>query len=813
MFDSNAEPSTKPVAPANDLAFEENAALPLEASAEAAASDGLDPSMPTTQTQPVEDLASSTAHAASVTNDDADLSQSTPLASQTKVDSANDFDTKMEEVDPESEAVTAKSKATAPEPASDSLPIQSEPASDDLIKNDPMESKPNGVAELDPASDQVMAGSPLDSAPAQQAEAPNATVSSGTVRPREDDEVDEPMAKRSKIDMNGTSQPESIIPGASEKLGQAPVPAATTNGRATEAAQAKPGKPMYSTSPVTPAQRTGLLDRMKNLKKVKSAVWFLKPVDPVALNIPSYPDIIKQPMDLGTMERKLKENAYASVAEFVSDFELIVGNALQFNGPTHIVTQTAQTMEAYFRKQMESLPRADAPVPAKAVKKHAPPESKASQSRRESRSAAAPAQSPPAGGAFALQPDGTPQIRRDSATNRPSRTIRPPPTREVTYAKPKRKAFQLELKFCEHVLDELRSSKYTIYNIYFLAPVDPVALNIPQYRSIIKHPMDMQTMSQKLKQGQYEKASEFRADFELMVNNCMTFNPPPNAVRDAAVSLKQAFDQMWKDKSRWEKRNQPASQRASSASADESEGDESEEEDEENSAQLAMIAALTKQLADMQKVLATSHPKDGKKKKSKSSGKSSSRKIGSLSSAPIRPKPKVPKKPRQVTYDEKQEISNSVERMNGAQVEVLSKLIMENSEKHRNMADEEMELEIDDLPNDLQLMLLKHVRGIFGAPKQKAMSPDDLAAADDDDFEPERAPRNAGAGKRKKHKPMGKKEQMEQMAALRERIGMFKDGAAVGNSGSESPAHTGVAAQQRDSSGDDESEESESEEE
>lgn len=44
---------------------------------------------------------------------------------------------------------------------------------------------------------------------------------------------------------------------------------------------------------------------IKHLKKHRSAPPFVVPVDPVALNILDYPNIIKQPMDLGTVEHRL----------------------------------------------------------------------------------------------------------------------------------------------------------------------------------------------------------------------------------------------------------------------------------------------------------------------------------------------------------------------------------------------------------------------------------------------------------------------------------------------------------------------------
>lgn len=43
------------------------------------------------------------------------------------------------------------------------------------------------------------------------------------------------------------------------------------------------------------------------LKKNKNSWPFLDPVDPIALGIPHYPEIVKQPMDLATVTANLAE--------------------------------------------------------------------------------------------------------------------------------------------------------------------------------------------------------------------------------------------------------------------------------------------------------------------------------------------------------------------------------------------------------------------------------------------------------------------------------------------------------------------------
>ncbi|KXT13643.1 hypothetical protein AC579_4987 [Pseudocercospora musae] len=591
---------------------------------------------------------------------------------------------------------------------------------------------------------------------------------------------------------------------------------------ASEASQAPAAKShQYSKEPMTTGQLRFLIEKMKNLKKTKNSAYFLKPVDPVAMGIPTYPEVIKNPMDLSTMEQKLKSNKYKTVQEFADDFALIINNTLTFNGPNHTVTQAGMSMEAYFRKMMETVPSSDQQAKAQAKKGSPKPRAPA---RRESRSAAvttAPAPALPSAAStgassepFALQPDGTPQIRRESTTNRPARTIKPPPAKELAYAKPKRKEHQTELKFVEHVLNQLKGPKYATVNHVFLAPVDPVALDIPSYRQIVKHPMDLGTMTQKLNQGQYGRAAEFKKDFELMIQNCLAFNPAGNAVRNLGISFQREFEDLWRTKEQWEKRRKSQTVRQASVSAEEESADEEEEEEVSTHAdEAATIASLQKQLADMQNALAGLGSGNQAKSKKAKAPKASSKKGGAAAAKAAKPaaaKAKA-KKPKQVTYEEKQEISEAVGNMDGSQVEELTRIITSNCKKYADQ--EEMELEIDDLPNDVQAMLLTYVRSIFGNPNKRARqpSPDDVAAEDDDDFAPSargaRGGGGGGGGKRKKHKPMGKQEQQAAISNIQKQLAQFQNPGMSG-SASDSNAHL---AHDADTSGDDESEESEEE--
>ena len=64
------------------------------------------------------------------------------------------------------------------------------------------------------------------------------------------------------------------------------------------------------------------------------AVPFRTPVDPAALGIPDYFDIIKKPMDMSQIRRKLDVGTYRDPWEFVNDVFLMFENAWVYNRKT-----------------------------------------------------------------------------------------------------------------------------------------------------------------------------------------------------------------------------------------------------------------------------------------------------------------------------------------------------------------------------------------------------------------------------------------------------------------------------------------------
>ncbi|KAL3916572.1 MAG: hypothetical protein SGILL_005115 [Bacillariaceae sp.] len=106
---------------------------------------------------------------------------------------------------------------------------------------------------------------------------------------------------------------------------------------------------------------------------------------------------------------------------------------------------------------------------------------------------------------------------------------------------------------CEKILNWLTNQSKAAA---FMVPVDPVALGIPTYPQVVKHPMDISTIADKLEKGHYSSVppgqsyghspscqmlnGPFRKDIELMFNNAILFNPPDDWIHQAAQSLKKS---------------------------------------------------------------------------------------------------------------------------------------------------------------------------------------------------------------------------------------------------------------------------------
>jgi len=109
-------------------------------------------------------------------------------------------------------------------------------------------------------------------------------------------------------------------------------------------------------------RNTNQLEFMKNV--VFKAVWkhpnawpFHTPVDPIKLGISDYHDVIRTPMDLGTIEKRLKNLYYNDVSECIYDFTTMFVNCYVYNDINDYVVKLAKELEKWFHVKMADMPK------------------------------------------------------------------------------------------------------------------------------------------------------------------------------------------------------------------------------------------------------------------------------------------------------------------------------------------------------------------------------------------------------------------------------------------------------------------------
>ncbi|KAI4296470.1 hypothetical protein L6164_036426 [Bauhinia variegata] len=89
---------------------------------------------------------------------------------------------------------------------------------------------------------------------------------------------------------------------------------------------------------------------LQKLMKHKRGWIFNSPVDVVGMGLHDYYDIIKQPMDLGTVKSNLAKNVYSTPADFAADVRLTFNNALVYNPQGHDVYSMAEQLLTRFEE-------------------------------------------------------------------------------------------------------------------------------------------------------------------------------------------------------------------------------------------------------------------------------------------------------------------------------------------------------------------------------------------------------------------------------------------------------------------------------
>uniref|UniRef100_A0A4W5MX63 Bromodomain PHD finger transcription factor n=1 Tax=Hucho hucho TaxID=62062 RepID=A0A4W5MX63_9TELE len=104
-------------------------------------------------------------------------------------------------------------------------------------------------------------------------------------------------------------------------------------------------------TPLTDKDNEGLRRILRSLQAHKMAWPFLEPVDPN--DAPDYYGVIKEPMDLSTMEDRLQKRYYIKLTEFVADMTKVFDNCRYYNPSDSPFYQSAEVLENFFVQKLK----------------------------------------------------------------------------------------------------------------------------------------------------------------------------------------------------------------------------------------------------------------------------------------------------------------------------------------------------------------------------------------------------------------------------------------------------------------------------
>ncbi|XP_012657076.1 bromodomain testis-specific protein [Otolemur garnettii] len=348
-------------------------------------------------------------------------------------------------------------------------------------------------------------------------------------------------------------------------------------------------------------KKTGrLTNQLQYLQKVVlKALWkhsfswpFQHPVDAVKLKLPDYYTIIKNPMDLNTIKKRLENKYYVKASECIEDLNTMFSNCYLYNKPGDDIVLMAQALEKLFIQKLSQMPQEEQVVGGKERIKKSTQQHEAVSSVKEKPSPKATEkvlkqQATPVFTEASVSPlnaaPGAPLssssqtvaqvtrgVKRKADTTTPMTSVvkansesspiltekqsaRMPPIKENVqknvlpdsqqqYNVGKSVKVTEQLRHCSEILKEMLAKKHFSYAWPFYNPVDVNALGLHNYYDIVKHPMDLGTIKGKMDNQEYKDAYEFAADVRLMFMNCYKYNPPDHEVVTMAKMLQDVFE-------------------------------------------------------------------------------------------------------------------------------------------------------------------------------------------------------------------------------------------------------------------------------
>uniref|UniRef100_A0A8C9IEI2 Bromodomain testis-specific protein n=1 Tax=Piliocolobus tephrosceles TaxID=591936 RepID=A0A8C9IEI2_9PRIM len=335
---------------------------------------------------------------------------------------------------------------------------------------------------------------------------------------------------------------------------------------------------------------------LKDLWKHSFSWPFQHPVDAVKLKLPDYYTIIKNPMDLNTIKKRLENKYYVKASECIEDFNTMFSNCYLYNKPGDDIVLMAQALEKLFMQKLSQMPQEEQVVGGKerikkgkaggtqqniavfSAKEKSSPNATEKVFKQQAIPSVFPktsvsplnmAQGASVNSSSQTAAQVTKGVKRKADTTAPAtsvvkassefsptfteKSVTLPPIKEnmpknvlpdsqQQYNVVKSVKVTEQLRHCSEILKEMLAKKHFSYAWPFYNPVDVNALGLHNYYDIVKNPMDLGTIKEKMDNQEYKDAYKFAADVRLMFMNCYKYNPPDHEVVTMARMLQDVFE-------------------------------------------------------------------------------------------------------------------------------------------------------------------------------------------------------------------------------------------------------------------------------
>jgi len=282
-------------------------------------------------------------------------------------------------------------------------------------------------------------------------------------------------------------------------------------------------------------------------------------------------------------------------------------------------------------------------------------------------------------------------------------------------SKPKNRMTEA-MKACNEIIKEMFSKKHSAYAWPFYKPVDTEQLDLHDYKSVIKKPMDLGTVKTKMESRDYRSPAEFAIDMRLIFTNCYKYNPPDHDVVAMARKLQDVFEMRYA--------RIPDEVTANNQGGRGGDTDDDYDSEDERERKLLQLQEQLRQMQEQMKILVEESIRSRNKRKHKTKdgtkgGKLKSKKNsvkGAL--APIDSDDELKSTP--MTYDEKRQLSLDINKLPGDKLGKVVQIIQHREPSLRDSNPDEIEIDFETLkPSTLRALEAFVTQSLRKKPRKK----------------------------------------------------------------------------------------------